>query len=1367
MSQAKKLLNSAKTLIDKNDYAGGKDKCLAALEFDSNSVNAYILLGYCLTNLWDFPNAEQAYIKVTEISPKSPFGWQGLLTVFEKSDEIGKYIDTAKSLILIYEENDDINRATAIVNKLQNFVTEKGNIENNITLLKLILPKSPIFLFLEGRLPKPADSLEKLTSIVETSEKQQIVSTINKSKNKLGVSVSKVTKKIKREVYSSSELEDLYRELLNWSDDENQRREVEGKLLEFLYNKLLSVPIEEKDRVRQKVLELADGMVVLNSSVEHAWIISLEWRNYGDFAEMDYNKITNYISLFPDAGLSKVLQAFLQSDISPFQKRKPSNGDNNISEEDEEAEDILNIQWDDTEILGTFIDGYEAKPDSPLSNSILGAYYVHIGEYENAVDIGRAGLELLDRVQEDTGYYMINYRNTTYITLGTAYIYYQAPRNFALALKYFATVLKRDRKNAKACIGKALILIEKGEIDEARKILTDILKEDPNNVQALLEASWCEVILGNHEIGRAGIQKCLSLIKKDDPVSLNLKAKIWWRIGQSLWKSDVSKRQSRSGAYDAFITSLRWNPSYAPAYTSLGIYYADIEKDEDRSAKCFHKAFELDPSEKEAARRLTEMFANAQEWELVQIVASRFADAEKKRSVAGNESSWPHRALGVSYLQSQDLVRSIQSFQSALRLHDSDSHSWVGLGEAYAQSGRYIAALKSLSRAINLDSSNWYSKLLLGMVYRQTLDYEEAKRTFRAVLEYRSGEAVVLEHLSETLVASARYQVSINNYSRARKDAVESIEVSLELAKHKSGKFNLWKNVGDAIRIFLTVQSLLPSLPLSTLSRLFDIGIDELNSKELDPINRIDRITLNVRPDPESNTTEAAIIYYILAYKYSLTASFEYVRSRGTGWFNIANAELHAYVSLGRETLFRDAAIESYKMAIKQEPRNHLYWNAYGIATADHVAVVSQHAFIRSLIIDYRQPATWANLGVLYLLEGDLELAKLAFTKCQSTDPDFVTPWLGQGMIASIAGDEDEARELYEHSYAISDGSNKLAKLFYAVSAFSLLRNNSKSDSIPSKELAIFALEKVLQLEPDFVPAVEYQAFFLEQIQDYDVGIKKLQVLSAQLEQKYERFEQFEELKEFLVAKAQLARLHLAKDDFDQALKAALMVVDLSDDDERLSNSKLSASVTAGITYFYQKKYTESFKMFDIATSVSKHDLDITVLLSQVLYRLGGENREKSQDVLFANIEQNQKHLNSILLLGTIGLVEGNDDVIDAIETELIELLNSDQNLSGENGSSANLLLSALRGHKEGQPSKEPWLQSAILTPSEFRTWNHIDTNAALETAILDHTISSKDLSKEYAQTGKLKNLQMAIYLSPGEPSNWLILENGIEFLKN
>lgn len=118
--------------------------------------------------------------------------------------------------------------------------------------------------------------------------------------------------------------------------------------------------------------------------------------------------------------------------------------------------------------------------------------------------------------------------------------------------------------------------------------------------------------------------------------------------------------------YQNFIIALKCDPTYAPAFTCLGIYYSEhlSPPDPTRASKCFQKAFELDSREAEAAHRLAKGFADEKEWDLVEVVARRTIEGEGgldgglqsgEENVSGKylpTNAWAWKALGVVNLVS-------------------------------------------------------------------------------------------------------------------------------------------------------------------------------------------------------------------------------------------------------------------------------------------------------------------------------------------------------------------------------------------------------------------------------------------------------------------------------------------------------------------------------------------------------------------------------------------------------------------------------------------------------------------------------------------------------------------------------------------
>lgn len=175
---------------------------------------------------------------------------------------------------------------------------------------------------------------------------------------------------------------------------------------------------------------------------------------------------------------------------------------------------------------------------------------------------------------------------------------------------------------------------------------------------------------------KAGIERGEGVEEGETTVEALERATAWWRLGQCLWElggeflfcfgpgvwveltlrggAETDPEQNAT-AYDAFIASILACPTFAPAFTSLGIYYQTVTPpDPQRSSQCFRKAFELDDGEEVAARFLAEEFASIGEWSLVEVVARRVVDGNGAKSALGGKAaqrlSWAWKAIGGAEL---------------------------------------------------------------------------------------------------------------------------------------------------------------------------------------------------------------------------------------------------------------------------------------------------------------------------------------------------------------------------------------------------------------------------------------------------------------------------------------------------------------------------------------------------------------------------------------------------------------------------------------------------------------------------------------------------------------------------------------------
>jgi len=144
-------------------------------------------------------------------------------------------------------------------------------------------------------------------------EKERINKEIGERRTRLGAKLGQVTTDVTREVLAQSKLEDLYQNIIDWSSDDELRRSYEEKLFQRAYDLLIVLSSEEKTAKRSQVMKLAHDMVIIKHPYQLAWTLELEWNDVEDLGKLDRGVLMDFVSFFPESGLSKVIQSLLGS----------------------------------------------------------------------------------------------------------------------------------------------------------------------------------------------------------------------------------------------------------------------------------------------------------------------------------------------------------------------------------------------------------------------------------------------------------------------------------------------------------------------------------------------------------------------------------------------------------------------------------------------------------------------------------------------------------------------------------------------------------------------------------------------------------------------------------------------------------------------------------------------------------------------------------------------------------------------------------------------------------------------------------------------------------------------------------------------
>ncbi|KAG9963923.1 TPR-like protein, partial [Aureobasidium melanogenum] len=1387
MSGNKAALKAAKVALDAENYDDAVTQCQIVLASDSQNYFAKLFLGRAFQKQNKLEDAAKTYNSAAEIKPDDAQAWLGLCNLYESQGalKLDQYREAALKVAEIQAAAEDAHKCQTTINKLVDFTREHGTNAQYKRALEAQLPGSPIYDFLEGRLPSPSHTYTRLIEITEEEEKQRINKEIGERRTRLGARINQVTTDVRREVFTKSNLEELYQKLIDWTNDDEVRREYEQKLLQRAYDTLIVLTGDAKAAKREQVVGIVHGMVIIKHPFLLAWTVELDWKDVANVSDLDVGVLREYLEFFPETSLGKVLKAYLDCEISPF-PAPPKDPE----QKDEDVEAPLNQE--DRILLMS--EGLEDGSKSVLAHRLVAEYYLHLEEYESAVEVARNGLKMLESEVRKSGLVLQDNKDAFNSTLATALVYHQSPKNHPEARELFNDILARKPKHTATLIGLGLILEEQEEFDEAVKFLSQALEQDPSNIRIEIESAWCDALRGNYGPALETMEKCLPNLKLDDPKARELRAQTLYRTGICIWNLDTSKaaRKDRNGAYARFLSAIKTNVNLAPAYTSLGYYYADYAKDKKRARQCFQKAFELSGSEVEAAERLARSFADQGEWDIVEIVAQRVVDSGKVRPPPGSKKkgiSWPFSALGVVQMTKQEYSKAIVSFLSALRISPNDYHSYVGLGESYHNSGRYNSASRTFIYAeephdgisMNVTGQSWFTRYMLANVNRELGEHDEAIAGLQEVLAGRAEEFGVLVALLQTYNEKAWRCVETGFYGQAAHSAVQAIELAQKIAELRPQAFNLWKAVGDACSIFYWVQDRLDMFPSDLTKQMLTKDFDV---KELGILSEIDGVDSKVLEGSTEDNKAVACPEYLalslLAYKRAIFSCANDIHAQAVAWYNLGWAEHKAFscsdAKAGKK--FLRAAVRCFKRAIELEAGNSEFWNSLGVITTRLNPKVSQHSFVRSLHLNERSAKTWCNLGVLYLINNDYELAHQAFGRAQSTDPDYAHAWLGEGLIALMMGDKKEALSHFTHAFEISDSASLISKRQYAVSVFdNLLTTPSASNEITALIQPLFALEQLHRQVPSGQAFNHLASLFSERVGDHASAIEMLTNLCTSAESDYEATESLTSLGRFALAKADLARNQLASKDFESAAENAGTALDLSaeadasglEPDSR-RKVRLSAHLTAGLAAFYLQNMDDAIAAFRSALEESNSDPDVVCLLVQVLWAKGGEEEKSvARDQLFDCIEKHDSHVPSIVLLGAIAALDNDTDALDAVRDDLASLRTNDS-ISIYDREHVEQVLGAIAGLSSDASDMDALVETQraiMLAPHQSHGWTQLTelTEEAYpaQMALLTSQravppygdLGAQELAKAFAGTGVVRDAQRAIVLAPWERSGW------------
>lgn len=1373
----KKHLKAAKAAIDHKSGKEALECSNEALTVDPDNYFAHLFQARAYQLLGKQKEVEEAFQRAVEIEPNNLLGWRGYLQAVKEGSDHQKFFQVLTSSV---QKLADQNELLASVPKELYAYLHKSNFKSDSELselyLRSILPGTPLGSLLEGRLGDTAENIRKLLILVKTREDLQVLKEILRQKIKMpqrpSAEMHQQLASLEWSIRQGSGLDNYYLLFIQYCDDDMLRRKYEVEYLKYKQTLLRIAP--EKALLLAEVKEMAADLVLLDTRDVFPWTLHFDFRDDTTLADLEPGLLLRFLKFFKNEPLGLVLYLFVMSDQCPldrtyFQELDPTkeatpeiNNEVEIIVSTADVREAKTVHYSQAEVMEVMAKGFKGCSDSVLAHRIAAHVNNFYSEYSANLKVCANGVRRVKTHQSSYGEQLHNAYEDLTCQLALVYTYYEAPKNFGRAFQVFNQILENNPQNEQALMGKALILIEKGKYDEAQQLLTQLMRQFPGNSQALNDLGWCYVLQRNYERGRDYLREALTHISGASLRAMEMRSNIIWRISTSFLEEDLEKEANVNAAYELLLSSLKNNSSHAPSYTLLGRILQEHYHDKPRAQKCFYKAFELDGAEITAAKYLVEDLCAKSEWEVTEVLCERVVELEKSRILLFSQlntdpdRSWPYRVLGCSALNRQNDAKAVEWFQTALRIQAMDIECWTGLGEAYFNCGRIDAAIKVFQHTTKLDSCTWVNFYLLGQAVCIVGDFGSGLELLEKALDMNPGAQCIASAIYEQRIMYAAQLMQSGYIGRTLE--CNSLAISaISLAVTKNSGCALWKALGDCIALIGRIQHLIETTPFEELMKIL------LHAKLLGKDSVATSSSVDEGEDfeaaqslwHEQKYVDCVAILGILAGKAALASvtKKENKLIRAAVLFNLGIAYVNAFqISHEQNMAFRDNAIRSLKDAIRLELQNAQYWLALGVAYVTFNPSLLQHAFIKASVLDSKDVTAWTNLAALYLHCHDEELAQEAFERAASVAPALATPWLGKALAADAAGDTATSCRLATHAQVLSNGTDPLAQLCYAVSVVqSRIQTGSDSRNVAAVQetsVAHGAIRRFLHFQPDNIAGLKLAFLLSERCHTYELSAEVGKNLCAAIEKAYEKSESSSLVIDLAVAKTQLARVLLGSEKYDQAVENARDCLDLLSEEkksESVVQAELSSRIAIGLSFFFNQQYGEALEEFQFILDEHSLSHKVVTLIAQILYALDSpDSRQAALDRLFSFIEENESSLLIVLTLGAISLADNHTEYFEAVRDELQGLPLTE--LMEDSRSAVPRILNELNQALDKKSGV--WQRFALLFPGDFRIWSQLNTKMALSSALVsDAHASAPDVSVAYVEQKTRRNIQRSLLI--------------------
>ncbi|KAM7416515.1 hypothetical protein PAMA_018530 [Pampus argenteus] len=762
---------------------------------------------------------------------------------------------------------------------------------------------------------------------------------------------------------------------------------------------------------------------------------------------------------------------------------------------------------------------------------------------------------------------------------------------------------------------KGRAYLNKGQVDQALKVSSELVTSNPNMAQGLALRGLAHLAEGQQQQA----EQCFLKAADQSPDC----GEYYFLLGRLYWDMGEETRKDRGKAHTHLLKAAKLDPQLGCVFRYLGHYYREVGNDHGRARGCYKKAFDLDNDDAESGAASVDLSMAHEDME----TALTLLQSVIEKATPGS-AKWAWMRRGLYYLKVGQHQQAIADLQAALRADPEDWVCWECLGEAYLNRRSFTAALKAFGKAHQLQPSSIYSVYQTAAIKQTLGKFKEAVAEYLEITAQQDyvpalkglGECQLA--LAKSLMEDCRDGGAIDLIQQAIQNLFRAVELRPDLSC-------LWKLLGDACTAVSTVSPIRAQVQVPAPLAGVDPHTESHKLNQAQTLKVGERCyarALKLMPEVPS-------LWYDLGLNYYHQASRPCPTTEG---------------DQTSPSLLLEKAQQCLKKAIMMDSENHSYWNSLGVISMSKGLenfALAQHCFIKSIQVESSNVVAWTNLGSLYLKKDNIELAHKAFKIAQSLEPLYVNCWIGQALIAEKVGSYD-TMDLFRHTTELSTHMEGVKGYAYWVCSTLLDKSNRDSElyrynivqmnAISAAQVALSKYTERIQFDPD--------AFIM------------LGYLNEHLQLKRQALQSYQRAVELLQSMSSTEGLAFALGSYGRALCTSGQWEEAVHVYNSTPLQELSDLSGLALAYCKAGLIPESINAYERALAMAASEKEkayILTALALLQHRQG--NLDLAKTLLFKCSMIKEPILESLLCLCALGLVHSDTTLATAALTELLK----------------------------------------------------------------------------------------------------------------